>query len=191
MFDETHSLWETIMGWFSRKPAEATTPADVRMGAQPGASYGARLGEDERVVAAMNRKREAAELAPTLPSPATMAPPLVREIEAPPEDWTTYTFILQPGNVVQILGRAPHRQEFAVRNETGAAAPVYLFQSQTDADRFVNTAVKPRQGRFLVVKDPAVPREGKHSAGMWAAVHPTDAEAMIDVTASVYRGPRP
>jgi hypothetical protein len=180
------------MSWF-RKPKPA--PADHELvGDQPGARYGTTLREDARVVEAMNRRRTTETLTPTLPSPGTMmALPLVREVEAPPEDWYAETFAIpRDGTVVQVLGRAPHRQSFVVSNQSGNAVPVYLFRSREDASRFVNATVKPTEGRFVVVPDdPANPRKGEHAAGLWAAVHPTAANgAVIDVTASVYRGPR-
>ena len=181
------------MGWFTEK-TQKTTPADALVGEQPGAHYGSVLREDERVVAAMNRHRGTDQLVPTLPSPGTVTAtlPLVREVEAPPEDWSAETFVLQPGDVRQILGRSPHRQNFAVHNQSGNAVPVFLFVSEGDARKFVNTTVKPAEGRFVIVADGPDPRTGTHSAGMWAAVHPTaGAAATIDVAASVYRGPRP
>jgi len=180
------------VGWFTKKPAQKP-PADELVGEQPGSHYGATLREDDRVVAAMSRRRSTDTLAPTLPSPATMIPPpLIREVEAPPEDWTAETFVIQPGKVQQILGRSPHRQKYDVHNQSGNAVPVYLFSTRGDADKFVHTAALPTEGRFVIVADGPDPRSGSTSAGVWAAVHPTAAAAAtIDVTASTYRGPRP
>ena len=178
--------------WFKQRDTK-TTPADALVGEQPGAHFGAMLGEDARVVAAIDRHRNSDTLLPTMPSPGTvMALPLVREVEAPPEDWSADTYLIQPGDVIQILGRTPHRQDFAVHNQSGNAVPVYLFPTHDDAKRFVNATVKPTQGRFVIVADGPDPRNGHHSGGVWAAVHPTAAAAAtIDVTASIYRGPRP
>jgi hypothetical protein len=181
---------ETFMSWFS-KP-KAAPPADELVGAQPSARYGATLREDQRVVDAMNRHRLPDQLTPTMPTPMPDLP-IVREVEAPPEDWYGETFVLpNDRTIVQILGRAPHRQSYAVHNQSGNAVPVFLFRSKEDADRFVNAPVRPTEGRFVVVPaDPANPRTGTQSGGVWAAVHPTAAgAATIDVTASVYRAPR-
>jgi hypothetical protein len=186
------SLMDKLLSAPPRHSGGDTIPDHAAHGAEPGASYGEHLHENERAVQSQQTADEGREHLVDEIETAPHAP----IISAPPQEPDTFyaeTFTIQPGEVVELLPRDPFRKNAKLFNQSAAGgAKVAITARKGEADRATGQGTFPPVRGAQLVPGGQVPRELTHTANVFAVCDPAAAAAaVVDVIVERFSTRRP
>jgi hypothetical protein len=182
------SILDNIFGHGHGPKAE---PDYVAVGEQPATGVGQRMAADARAASSTELAAQAAQAANLHEVNTRPEPPTVRQVRVGNEEWAAETFVMRPGEVVEIVGREGTRDTFDIvnqssaLNDTATEVTIALCRERRDADRLANGQQPFKStGRHVYLPDGAS-RTLTHTAPMYAVADPGAAAAafaFIDVS---------